>query len=106
MKKVYLHPCHGNGFEAKRIRFVVSIAIILSLSFFVDGKEEQNRPNSFRKHITKKNTLNHKRIERQTAFSSPYQTYHYDQDVNIGNYVIYKRSNLYKKYFDVNIYNK
>ena len=99
MKKVYLHPCHGNGFEAKRIRFVVSIAIILSLSFFVNGKEEQHRPNSFRKHITKKNTLNHKRIERQTAFSSPYQTYHYDQDVNIGNYVIYKISNLYKNNF-------
>ena len=99
MKKVYLHPCRGNGFEAKRIRFVVSMAIILSLSFFVDGKEEQGRPNSFRKHITKKHTLNHKRIERQTVFPSQYQTYHYDQDVNIGNFATINRIILYNNDF-------
>ena len=49
------------------------------------GNGEEQGSNFLRNRLKKKHLLNH-RLERQAGFPSLYQTYRYDQDVNIGNF--------------------
>ena len=90
---IYLHRGRSTACNC----FMVFIAIILCSLIIVDGNEEEEKtsklkflkqqketPKFLRKHDRNKQLLNHHRLERQTGFPSLYQTYRYDQDVNIG----------------------
>ena len=79
-------------------RLLVLLAILLCSVFFVKGnvedeektsklrflKQQKETPKLLRKHDRNKQLLNHNRLERQSGLPSLYQTYRYDQDVNIG----------------------
>ena len=67
---------------------VVGVTVIFCLFFVVGGNEEQQQGSNFlRNRLKKKHLLNH-RLERQSGFPSLYQTYRYDQDVNIGKLIL------------------
>ena len=64
---------------------VVGFTVMFCLFLVVDANEEQQGSTFLRNRLKKKHLLNH-RLERQTGFPSLYQTYRYDQDVNIGKF--------------------
>ena len=91
----YLHRLRST---TARTRFLVLIIILLCSGFVVKGnveeeektsklrflKQQKETPKLLRKHDRNKQLLNHNRLERQSGLPSLYQTYRYDQDVNIG----------------------
>ena len=64
---------------------VVWVTVIFCLFLVVGGNEEQQGSKFLRNRLKKKHLLHH-RLERQAGFPSLYQTYRYDQDVNIGKF--------------------
>ena len=66
-------------------RFFLLFIAILCLFCVIDGKDDEETSPFSRKHVKKKHLMNHN-LERQTGYPNLYQTYRYNQDVNIGEF--------------------
>ena len=82
---------HGCSCRLRRIfksRLLIGLfaLLLLDLVFLAEGSNERRKNLKFlNNHMKKRNIFNH-RLERQSGFPNLYQTYRYDQDVNIGKF--------------------
>ena len=82
------HGCSCRRRRVFKTKLLVGLfaLLLLNLVFVADGSNERRKNLKFlNNHMKKRNIFNH-RLERQSGFPSLYQTYRYDQDVNIGKF--------------------
>ena len=78
-----------------KAHFIVAVfTAMFCLFLVVDGNKEERASKFLRNRLKKKHLLNH-RLERQAGFPSLYQTYRYDQDVNIGMFKFHQAVNYF-----------
>ena len=78
------HGCSCRRRHKSRILVGLFTLLFLDLIFSANANNEKRKNLKFlNNHMKKRNIFNH-RLERQAGLPSLYQTYRYDQDVNIG----------------------
>lgn len=78
------HGCSCRRRHKSTILVGLFALLLLDLILFANCSDEKRKNLKFlNNHMKKRNIFNH-RLERQPGFPSLYQTYRYDQDVNIG----------------------